>query len=174
MSDESKKRLETNPLRILDSKEEKDKKLLKKSPQLTEFLDDESKFFFDKVVGSLEMLNIKFTLNPFLVRGLDYYNHTAFEYITSDDKSQNTVLAGGRYDGLVKSLGGKDIDGVGWAAGVERILMILKPTIFEKRIISIFSTSSELDSTLLFVYSKIKVNEKFSLQLIYGNNFKKK
>ena len=174
LSDESKKRLETNPLRILDSKEEKDKKLLKKSPQLTEFLDDESKFFFDKVVGSLEMLNIKFTLNPFLVRGLDYYNHTAFEYITSDDKSQNTVLAGGRYDGLVKSLGGKDIDGVGWAAGVERILMILKPTIFEKRIISIFSTSSELDSTLLFVYSKIKVNEKFSLQLIYGNNFKKK
>ena len=86
------------------------------------------------------MLNIKFKINRFLVRGLDYYNHTAFEYITSDDKSQNTVLAGGRYDGLVKSLGGKDIDGVGWAAGVERILMILKPTIFEKRIISIFST----------------------------------
>ena len=80
-----------------------------------------------------------------MARGLDYYNHTAFEYITSDDKSRNTVLAGGRYDGLVKSLGGKDIDGVGWAAGVEKNIDDFRNLQFlKKRIISIFSTSSEI------------------------------
>ena len=123
MSAESRKKVETNPLRILDSKNESDKNLLISAPQIMEFLDGESKDFFKEIVKLLTSLDIEFEVNPFLVRGLDYYNHTAFEYIFSESKSQNAVLAGGRYDGLVKSLGGKDLSGFGWAAGIERILI---------------------------------------------------
>ena len=91
-----------------------------------DYLDEDSLFFFKAIEKNLKALGIDYKINPYLVRGLDYYNHTAFEFITSEDKSQNTILAGGRYDGLVSSLGGKNISGIGWAAGVERIVMNIK------------------------------------------------
>ena len=129
-------------LRILDSKDEGDKKLFSDSPLIIDFLDRDSKEFFQEIKRMLMNLDIKFDVNPFLVRGLDYYNHTAFEYIFSESKSQNTVLAGGRYDGLVKSLGGKDLCGIGWAAGIERILMIMDELECNQKIIGIFTISN--------------------------------
>ena len=124
-----KKKLETNPLRILDSKNNEDKEVIEESPKILNFLDDESNFFFEVILKNLKELNIEFSVNPHLVRGLDYYNHTAFEFVTFEDKSQNAVLAGGRYDGLVSSLGGKNLSGVGWASGIERIILNLKEKI---------------------------------------------
>ena len=109
-----------------------------------------------------------------MVRGLDYYNHTAFEYIFSESKSQNTVLAGGRYDGLVKSLGGKDLSGIGWAAGIERILMIMDTIDFSQKIIGVFTISDSLKTELLKVYNSFKFNANVSFNIIDGGNFKKK
>ena len=101
------KKININPLRILDSKIENDKEIIQKAPKLMDYLDEDSLFFFKAIEKNLVALGIDYKINPYLVRGLDYYNHTAFEFITSEDKSQNTILAGGRYDGLVSSLGGK-------------------------------------------------------------------
>ncbi len=103
-----------------------------------DYLDEDSLFFFKAIEKNLKVLGIDYTINPYLVRGLDYYNHTAFEFITSKDKSQNTILAGGRYDGLVSSLGGKNISGIGWAAGVERIVMNLKNFQKKKKLLILF------------------------------------
>ena len=102
LSDISKERLKKNPLRVLDSKDPKDQIIIQKSPSIIDFLDYESKEFFKNLTDGLDNLKIKYNLNRFLVRGLDYYNHTAFEYITNEKKSQNALLAGGRYNGLVK------------------------------------------------------------------------
>ena len=122
LSDISKERLKKNPMRVLDSKDPQGPRLLLKNLlHILEFLDSESKDFFNKLTKGLDDLKISYELNRFLVRGLDYYNHTAFEYITTEKKSQNALLAGGRYNGLVSNLGGGDLSGVGWAAGIERI-----------------------------------------------------
>jgi len=174
LSAESKKKIELNPLRILDSKDESDRNLLNSSPKIIDFLDNASKDFFQEITKMLTSLNIKFDINPFLVRGLDYYNHTAFEYIFSESKSQNAVLAGGRYDGLVKSLGGKDLSGIGWAAGIERILMIMDTLDFNKKIIGIFITSHTLKTELLKIYNSLKFNKNVSFNIIDGGNVKKK
>ena len=174
LSSESKKKIEINPLRILDSKDDDDKKLFGNLPQIIDFLDSDSKEFFQEIKKMLINLDIKFDVNPFLVRGLDYYNHTAFEYIFSESKSQNTVLAGGRYDGLVKSLGGKDLSGIGWAAGIERILMIMDKLECNQKIIGIFTMSNCLKTELLKIYNSLKFNKNISLNIIHGVNFKKK
>ena len=144
LSHDSKVRLEMNVLRILDSKDSKDKEIALGAPIIMDYLDLESKTFYENLKNSLKELNIKFNENNNLVRGLDYYNHTAFEFVTKSEKRQNTIIAGGRYNGLVKSLGGKDICGVGWAAGIERISSLLEDKLFrqKKKIISIISTSN--------------------------------
>ncbi len=174
LSSESRKKIDINPLRILDSKDEGDKKLFSNLPQIMDFLDSDSKDFFKEILKILKSLEIKFDVNPYLVRGLDYYNHTAFEYIFSESKSQNAVLAGGRYDGLVKSLGGKDLSGIGWAAGVERILMIMEKLDYNQKLIGIFSISNDLKTELLKVYNSLKFNKNVSFNIIDGANFKKK
>ena len=174
LSSESRQKIENNPLRILDSKDENDKKLFSSSPQIMEFLDRESKDFFNEIIKLLTSLDIEFEVNPFLVRGLDYYNHTAFEYIFSESRSQNAVLAGGRYDGLVKSLGGRDLSGIGWAAGIERILMIMDKIDFSQKIIGVFTISDSLKTELIKVFSSLKFNANLSFNLIDGGNFKKK
>jgi len=125
LSPDSQLRLERNPLRILDTKEETDKKILKDAPLLTESLNSFSQEMFMKVREGLEALNIPFKLNPHLVRGLDYYCHVAFEFTTTELGSQGTVLAGGRYDGLMETMGGPAIPGVGWAGGIDRLAMML-------------------------------------------------
>ncbi len=128
LSEDSRRRLARNPLRILDSKDEGDRRLLADAPVFTEYLNDTSKAFFAAVTGGLTQLQIGFTVNPRLVRGLDYYCHTAFEFVTDTLGSQGTVMAGGRYDGLIEQMGGPALPGVGWAAGIERLgMMLAKP-----------------------------------------------
>jgi histidyl-tRNA synthetase len=121
LSSDSKTRLEKNPLRILDSKDENDKKLIANAPTLDQHLNETSYAFFKKVLAGIERLGIPYKVNSHLVRGLDYYCHTVFEFTTSKLGAQGTVLAGGRYDGLIESMGGPKTPGVGWAAGIDRL-----------------------------------------------------
>lgn len=126
LSRDSRERLERNPLRILDSKDEGDRELLAAAPLLEDHLNAVSRDFFAEVRAGLEALGIAHVVNPRLVRGLDYYTHTAFEFTTTALGAQGTVMAGGRYDGLMAQMGGPDIPGVGWAAGIERLAMLLR------------------------------------------------
>lgn len=125
LSSDSQQRLERNPLRILDSKDEADKKILENAPLLNEHLNPASQEIFAKVLEGLDFLKIPYKTNPHLVRGLDYYCHVAFEFTTTELGAQGTILAGGRYDGLIEMMGGPAIPGVGWAAGIDRIAMML-------------------------------------------------
>jgi histidyl-tRNA synthetase len=129
LSEDSLKRLERNPLRILDSKDERDKRVNASAPSLAEYLTTEARDFFAKVRAGLDLLGVAYRVSPRLVRGLDYYCHTTFEFVTTHLGAQGTVLGGGRYDGLMSVLGGPETPGVGWAAGVERLaLLIAEPT----------------------------------------------
>ncbi|MEY4616429.1 MAG: histidyl-tRNA synthetase [Pseudomonadota bacterium] len=125
LSKDSQERLEKNPLRILDSKDEKDQKLFSDAPALADCLTDEARQFFDRVELGLQQLGITYIKNPRLVRGLDYYCHTVFEWTTNLLGAQSAVLAGGRYDGLIQSMGGPITPGVGWASGLERLSLLL-------------------------------------------------
>jgi histidyl-tRNA synthetase len=126
LSLESQKRLATNPLRILDSKEHQDWPIVDSSPVVDDFLTAEASDFFGDVTAGLDAAGVKWTRDPRLVRGLDYYRHTAFEFVTEDLGAQSAVLAGGRYDGLIESLGGPHTPAVGWAAGIERLAMLIE------------------------------------------------
>jgi histidyl-tRNA synthetase len=125
LSEDSRRRLDRNPLRILDSKEESDGRVSLEAPPFEEFLNTPSRDFLARVRDGLDALGISYRLNPRLVRGLDYYTHTAFEFVTSDLGAQGTVIGGGRYDGLVEMMGGPATPGVGWAAGIERLAMLI-------------------------------------------------
>jgi len=125
LSADSLRRLESNPLRILDSKDPGDIALNQKAPSLMDFLTQESKDFFQAVLEGLQALEIPFVHNPHLVRGLDYYCHTAFEFMSTDLGAQATVLAGGRYDSLSTTMGGPAFPGIGFAAGIERLALLL-------------------------------------------------
>ncbi|HEY9889111.1 MAG TPA: histidine--tRNA ligase [Candidatus Obscuribacterales bacterium] len=123
---DSQQRLTKNPLRILDSKDEKTQAIVKDAPNLLDYLSAESQQHFDKVQQYLTDLGIQYQLNPRLVRGLDYYTHTAFEIQSADLGAQATVCGGGRYDGLIAQLGGPDTPAIGWAIGLERLTLLLK------------------------------------------------
>jgi histidyl-tRNA synthetase len=125
LSEDSQTRLERNPLRILDSKAHQDWPVVDSAPTIDEFLTNEAGDFFGKVTAGLDAAGIKWERAPRLVRGLDYYRHTAFEFITDRLGAQGTVLAGGRYDGLIEALGGPHTPAVGWAAGIERLAMMI-------------------------------------------------
>jgi len=124
LSEDSRARLERNPLRIFDSKDEGDRALLPNAPLLKDYLTPAAKDFFAAVLRGLDDIGIAYHVNPALVRGLDYYTHTAFEFVTNRLGAQGTVLAGGRYDGLIGELGGPPTPGIGWAAGIERLMML--------------------------------------------------
>jgi histidyl-tRNA synthetase len=125
LSDDSVTRLDKNPLRILDSKDPRDRPIADAAPDIDAYLTPEARAFFDAVTAGLDAAGVAWTRNARLVRGLDYYRHTAFEFVTERLGAQGTVLAGGRYDGLIGSLGGNETPGVGWAAGVERLAMLI-------------------------------------------------
>lgn len=124
LSEDSQNRLHRNPLRILDSKSPVDQALVAKAPLFTDYLNDLSTDFFAQVLEGLELVGISYELNRRLVRGLDYYTHTAFEFVTDALGAQGAVIAGGRYDGLIEALGGKSTPGIGWAGGIERLAML--------------------------------------------------
>jgi histidyl-tRNA synthetase len=126
LDEDSRDRLSRNPLRILDSKDKKTQAITAAAPSILDYLGPDSKRHFDQVLAQLSALGIDFELNPRLVRGLDYYTHTAFEIQSSDLGAQATVCGGGRYDGLVEELGGPDTPAVGWAIGLERLTLLLE------------------------------------------------
>jgi histidyl-tRNA synthetase len=132
LSEDSQERLEKNPLRILDSKDRRDKRFVADAPKIDQFLSDDARAFFDAVTSGLDAAGVKWQRAESLVRGLDYYRHTAFEFIPDEGSeaagklgSQSTILGGGRYDGLMESLGGAPTPAVGWAAGIERLAMLV-------------------------------------------------
>lgn len=124
LSEESKERLGRNPLRILDSKDSGDRVIVEQAPVFGDYLTAESTDFFQAVCDGLDTLSIAYSLNPRLVRGLDYYCHTAFEFTTDKLGAQSAVMAGGRYDGLMEMMGGPATPGIGWAAGIERLALL--------------------------------------------------
>jgi len=124
LSKDSQDRLGRNPLRILDSKDEGDRKLVEDAPLFGDYLNQQSQDFFGTVLFGLDTLGIAYEINPRLVRGLDYYTHTAFEFVTDALGAQGAVIAGGRYDGLIQQLGGPATPGIGWAGGIERLAML--------------------------------------------------
>jgi histidyl-tRNA synthetase len=126
LSETSLSRLEKNPLRILDSKDEQDKEILQNAPFISENLSQESTHYFNQLKELLKDNGIDFTIDHKLVRGLDYYTDTAFEFQTNEDKRQNAILAGGRYDKLISLISTRDIPGIGWAAGVERLMSLVQ------------------------------------------------
>ena len=125
LSEDSLARLERNPLRIVDSKDEGDRKLVKDAPTIHAYLTDEAGDFYKRLQDFIARLEVPFVENPRIVRGLDYYGHTAFEFVTNRLGAQGTVMGGGRYDGLVEEMGGPHTPCVGWAAGIERLSMLL-------------------------------------------------
>ena len=125
LSEDSQERLEKNPLRILDSKDPRDKAFVADAPMIDTFLSAEAQDFFGKVTAGLDAAGVSWVRAPTLVRGLDYYRHTAFEFVTDRLGAQGTVLGGGRYDGLIEALGGPHTPAVGWAAGIERLAMLV-------------------------------------------------
>src|SRR6185312_6597147 len=125
LSEDSLNRLERNPMRILDSKDEADRRIVAEAPTIGAYLTDAAATFYAKLQDHLTRFGVPFRENPRIVRGLDYYGHTAFEFVTSKLGAQGTVMAGGRYDGLVAEMGGPQTPAVGWAAGIERLAMLL-------------------------------------------------
>ena len=125
LSKDSQRRLDENPLRVLDSKEKEDKVAVENAPSILDYLDDESQAHFDEVRAMLDSLNIPYVIDTNMVRGLDYYNHTIFEFVTTIDKSELTICAGGRYDSLVEYFGGPETAGFGFGLGLERLLLVL-------------------------------------------------
>lgn len=136
LSKDSQERLSKNPLRILDSKDAGDQLLLKKAPGMSDYLNTSSADFFAAVQAGLKNIGIPFKLNDRLVRGLDYYCHSAFEFITDELGAQGSVIGGGRYDGLIEMMGGPSTPGTGWAGGIERLAMLLeKPPAAERPVV---------------------------------------
>ncbi len=173
LSEESKNRLERNPLRVLDSKEECDKAVVENAPLYADSLNEASKTFFNKVLNGLDKLGIKYRVNNRLVRGLDYYSHTVFELVTDKLGAQGTVLAGGRYDGLVEQMGGGAVAGIGWACGVERLAMLLDETPEVVRPIAVIPVGEDTeDKALEIAYALRRAGLK--VEQGYSGNLKKR
>ncbi|MDB5677810.1 histidine--tRNA ligase [Sphingomonas bacterium] len=147
LSEDSLVRLDKNPMRILDSKDPRDRPIADAAPDIDAYLSNEAGAFFEAVKKGLDAAGVKFERNARLVRGLDYYRHTAFEFVTDRLGAQGTVLAGGRYDGLIEALGGPHTPGVGWAAGVERLAMLLdEPAVDLSRLIAVVPDEPQMEA----------------------------
>ncbi len=173
LSPDSRLRLERNPLRILDSKDEGDRKLVADAPLFTDFHNAESKEFFGQVTQGLERLGITFIVNRRLVRGLDYYCHTAFEFTTEALGAQGAVLAGGRYDGLVATMGGPTVPAIGWAGGVERLAMLLAEAPPPPRPIAIVPIGPEAEAEAPLLAAGLR-KAGFAVELGYRGNVGKR
>ena len=151
LSEDSLTRLAKNPMRILDSKDPRDRPIADAAPDIDAYLTRAAGAFFDAVTKGLDAAGVAWTRNARLVRGLDYYRHTAFEFVTERLGAQGTVLAGGRYDGLVEALGGAPTPGVGWAAGVERLAMLIgEPGGESVEVVVVAETAGEEDVAIRF------------------------
>ncbi len=155
LSEDSQRRLETNPLRILDSKDAADQALVAGAPQIDAYFTAEAGAFFERLQAGLQASGIAWTRNARLVRGLDYYRHSVFEFITQSLGAQGTVLGGGRYDGLIGHMGGPDTPAVGWAAGIERLAMLVaEPT--KADVFTVIADAPELETDALVVSTLLR------------------
>lgn len=169
LSEDSQRRLERNPLRIFDSKEETDQRVARDAPAFADYQNAKSRRFFDRVRAGLDQLGISYRLNPRLVRGLDYYTHTAFEFVTADLGAQGTVMGGGRYDGLVEMMGGPALSGVGWAAGIERLAMLIAEPVPPPRPIAVVPIGEAAEGVALTLAEVLR-NNGYCVDLGYSGN----
>jgi len=144
LSEDSLQRLDKNPLRILDSKDAQDRTIVATAPSIDDYMSEEAQRRFTEVVMGLEAASVDFKRDRALVRGLDYYRHTAFEFVTDRLGAQGTVIAGGRYDGLIEQLGGPHTPAIGWAAGIERLAMLIDAPVPEKPLVAVIVEDDDL------------------------------
>ena len=156
LSDDSKIRLEKNPMRILDSKDKGDRVLVEDAPRMSEYMNAESRDFFAAVCSGLDNLGVTYSLNEKLVRGLDYYTHTAFEFTTTELGSQGAVIAGGRYDGLIETMGGPSTPGIGWAGGIERLSMLATSEIKAAEPVSVIPVGLEAEPVAMKIAHELR------------------
>ena len=173
LSEDSQARLERNPLRILDSKAHQDWPVVDSAPVIDDFLTAEAADFFGKVTDGLDAAVIKWERAPRLVRGLDYYRHTAFEFVTDRLGAQGTVLAGGRYDGLIEALGGQHTPAVGWAAGIERLAMMIDPPERERPNVVIVPLGTRAEAEAQAILAGLR-REGVAADMGYRGNMKKR
>jgi histidyl-tRNA synthetase len=169
LSEDSRDRLVRNPLRVLDSKDEGDRAILAEAPVFDDYLNEASRNFFDQVRRGLDALGLAYVRNPLLVRGLDYYCHTAFEFVTSALGAQGTVLGGGRYDRLMALLGGPEMPAVGWAGGIERLAMLLAEPPDEARPIAVIPVGEAAELPALTLTQDLR-RAGFTVDLGYSGN----
>ena len=173
LSKESLIRLDKNPLRILDSKSDDDIAIIKNAPKLRDYLDSSSRDSLKRVLEGLDNLNIKYIINDKLVRGLDYYNNTTFEFITDKLGAQSAIIAGGRYDKLMKQMGGPDTPGIGWAAGIERLILLSSIKEIKKKHIAIIPVGEENNNICINLTQKLR-NQNIPADMAYSGNLKKR
>lgn len=173
LSADSKNRLQKNVLRILDSKDVNDIKICQDAPSIQDFYSDEAKNRFEQILKNLEKINIKYKVNEKLVRGLDYYSSTVFEFVMSDKNSaQNTVLAGGRYDKLVEKMGKKPISAIGFAAGIERLMLLSEYKNEKSQKISVIYIDRKQENQAFLLAQKLRKNN-FETEFYFDSSFKK-
>ena len=179
LDEDSKRRLSTNPLRVLDSKDEQTQKVVANAPKLIDHLDEESKQHFLLLCERLDALGIQYRVNPALVRGLDYYNRTVFEWVTDMLGAQGTICAGGRYDGLVEQLGAKATPAVGFAMGIERLVLLVEAMQIEpiSHVADVYITAMGEKAEVCAMLLAESVRNEFSFLKVQlhcgGGNFKK-
>jgi histidyl-tRNA synthetase len=173
LSVESALRLERNPLRILDSKDEGDQRVISEAPTLAASLNDTSKKFFDEILSGLTTLGLPYLIDPLLVRGLDYYCHTVFEFTTSALGAQNAICAGGRYDNLISDIGGPKTAGVGWAAGVDRLSLMLNEVADQVPTVAVVPMGDEAEVTALKLCQDLR-DHGVRVDMAYSGNMGKR
>jgi len=173
LSEDSLVRLERNPLRILDTKDPKERPIADAAPSIDDYLTSEASDFFAQVTAGLDAAGVSWTRNPRLVRGLDYYRHTAFEFVTDRLGAQGTVIAGGRYDGLIESLGGPYTPAVGWAAGIERLGMMIEAPSPEAPSVAVIPLGDRAESEAQRIVAGLR-REGVAADMAYRGNMKKR
>ena len=173
LSDISVKRLERNPLRILDSKEPRDQDLIADAPVILDYLGDDARRFFDQVLEGLDTLSIACQVNPRIVRGFDYYCHTAFEFVTGKLGAQGTVIGGGRYDGLMEQMGGPPVPGVGWASGIERLALLAGEAPGPRRPIAVIGLGEPSTRQALVLAHQLR-GQGYHVDLAYRGNLRRR
>jgi histidyl-tRNA synthetase len=173
LSEDSLARLERNPLRILDTKDPKERPIAAAAPSIDDYLTDEASDFFGQVTAGLDAAGVKWVRNSRLVRGLDYYRHTAFEFVTDRLGAQGTVIAGGRYDGLIEALGGPHTPAVGWAAGIERLGMMIDAPKPEAATVAVVPLGEKAEAAAQGIVAGLR-REGVAADMAYRGNMKKR
>ncbi len=174
LSEDSLARLDKNPLRILDSKDPKDRPIADSAPDIDAFLTGEAQDFFGAVTAGLDAAGVAWERNARLVRGLDYYRHTAFEFVTDRLGAQGTVLGGGRYDGLIENLGGPPTPAVGWAAGIERLAMLLADDVIDNRLDAVIAVEDDSQLALAMKALSALRNGGFAAEIVASGSPRKR